>query len=124
MDNRLGLIDGRQVTHLTQENLPEVSKALSLALRGQAQVRTYRWHSITLVHLKGTEANTYIRYDDWVKILPHLSTGLFNNRSSYPFGWRTVADASAIDPRYDLTYQRVYSVLKSIFVDTIPNPVI
>lgn len=126
MDQRLFYIAGQRPERLTQRETPELAKAICAYFRRQASVTGGVSNGVSYVRLyRRGEFSVVVRWDDWVKILPYLSTGGFDTQT-VPEPSVTVLhperrfDASVIDLN-DPLYHRILSVLNGIFTVTFPT---
>lgn len=128
MDNRLQRLvrEGqRAASPLTDQDLPEVARGITAAVRGTARARSVRQKGENYVRIQGNGINVVVFKSAWEKVLPYLANGTLDPlQLPVEAGFRTFNpvvrfDASHID-RTDPLYNRVLGVLQSEFPTTVP----
>jgi hypothetical protein len=129
MDNRLHRLiqDGKRAPGPpTDQDLPEMAKGITAALRGNAKAHVVTRKGESYVRIEGVGINVVLYKRDWLKILPYLAdrtldTQLFPVEAGYKVSDPLVRyDASHID-RTDPLYGRVLWVLQTQFTGKIPT---
>jgi len=123
VDERLDLLNHRQVANLTWDDAPYVAKAIVACIRGKSIANPVYLNNVSMVHMQGTGINVYVLGEDWLKIVPYLADGTLNpNIVAYPIiGGDPKLDISTIDLQ-DLTlYQRVVGMLRGLFPTRFPT---
>lgn len=129
MDERLSYqLDRRKISHLRQENLPEVALAIVAAARGQCSAaRTvYRGTSVVEFHAPGV-LHVTILASDWARIHPYVKEGYFNpllvpceapKGYFHPEVWKSLSllglDTASV-------FERVLGILRREFPDSYPT---
>jgi hypothetical protein len=128
VDQRLFKIAGRRPERLTKADTPEVAKALTAYYRRQAQVTKGVLNDVAYVRLVNPGVlDVVIRWDDWVKILPYITNGTFDqtlvpNPTLFVDRPSTLADASIIDLT-DGLYERILTILNRLFTVEFPQSI-
>lgn len=128
MDNRLRRLikEGQRApSPLTDQDLPEIARGITAAVRGIAKAKSVRQKGESYVRIQGRGINVVVFKSAWEKVLPYLADGTFQPLQ-FPVeaGFRTFDpvtrfDASQIDIT-DPLYHRVLGVLQREFPTTVP----
>lgn len=128
MDNRLRRLikEQRAPSPLTDQDLPEIARGITAAVRGSATAKSVRQKGESYVRIQGKGINVVIFKSAWEKVLPYLVDGTLEPLQ-FPVeaGFRTFNPVTRFDASHiDLTdplYKRVLGVLQQEFLATFPN---
>lgn len=122
MDNRLFNITTRPAK-LRSQDLPMLAKALVGYYKGLVVVKTGRVNNIGYVRLETPSYHLQILNEDWVKILPYIETGDFDQSLT-----KAQLDYMANRREFDgvlldnsVYYQRILGTLETIFTEEYPE---
>lgn len=128
MDQRLFKIAGRRPERLTRADTPEVARALTAYYHRQAQITKGVLNEVAYVRLVNPGVlDVVIRLDDWVKIIPYITNGTFDqtlvpNPTMFVDRPSILADASTIDLT-DGLYERILATLNRLFTINFPQSI-
>ncbi len=126
MDSRLSLVNGRRLSRLRRQDLPEVARALLAWSRPGSRVGISIVIHISHTHITGKNFDVAILSEDWEKIEPLVKEGLFSQflfptRAPAVFSDPSVSlDLSLVDANDRQSYLRVLSLLWGLFPDSYP----
>lgn len=124
MASHLTRIGGLRPAPLTDLDLPNLAKAIIAYERRQAHVRCGSIRGISYVHLTGLGFEALVIAEEWRKLVPYLEDGTFNTTLT-PVPTKvlkpTTFDANNSDLSDPDYYQRVLTVLRSLFPTRVPH---
>lgn len=127
MDNRLGLLFDRRLSHLRTQDLPNVAFALTTYIRKLVPVQ------VAVVSISGAEAVSLscpwfqiaVLAEDWKKIQPYLQDDTFTPAIvALPFSGQLLRPEQVLIPSQvvqDPLYKRVLDVLTLLFPTSYPT---
>ena len=118
-------MDGRRLTRLRYEDLPNVARAITGYERRLVHVEQNTTHPVGFYRFTARAFNVVVLVSDFALILPYLQDGTFDPLQ-FPVprvvGLNTVAhDIGTIDQWDPLLYGRVYDQLQVLFPDRYPT---
>ena len=127
MDNGLRRIGGRKLpTAVLDVDLPDLARAVTSVLRGQADTQIFRVQDGGYVRLMGRGVDSIVAQSDWEKILTVIATEALTT-SFFPvesgtrvFDRAVQLSVSTVDAR-DPLYVRVYGLLQQLFKIKVPT---
>lgn len=124
MDSRLSLVNGRRLSRLRRQDLPEVARALLAWSKPGSSVGISVVSRIGYTHLCGRNFNVAILSEDWEKIEPLVREGLFS-QSLFPtrdpakfLNPGVSLDLSLVSANDRQSYLQVLSLLWDLFPDS------
>jgi hypothetical protein len=127
VDSRLSLVNGRRLSRLRQQDLPEVARALIAWSNpgGRAGVRVVR--NAKFIRLSGRNFDVAILNEDWQRIAPLVQEGVFTSFLT-PMGPPGVVldpgvseDSALVETRQSQRYQHVLGILETLFTESYPT---
>jgi hypothetical protein len=122
VDVRQDILDGRQVTFLTKDDVPILARAIVACIRKLGRIDRVRFHTVEVIKLTGVGFNLYVRSEDWLKIAPYLLDGTLNPTvTTFAPPTSQPIDVSTIDLQDRDLYVRVYNILLGLFPHAFPT---
>lgn len=119
MDQRLSRVAGLRPERLTPHELPGLARAMIAYVYKQVRLTHVLIQGVTCVRFYGPSTNFLVRQDDWIKVVPYLKDGSFDNltvsvsaplvRDRGAFYEESVVDIN------DPLYRRILNVLTTLF---------
>ena len=125
VDARLQLVDGKRLTRLRQEDLPDVAKAICGYERGLVRAERSFQRQVAFFRFTARGLDVVVLASDYAKILPYVQDGTFDP-IQYPPPQRAEAspdldpEVSRIDQWDPVFYTRVYGLLRALFPESYP----
>lgn len=129
VDNQLDRIHtpGRRApVSLTTADLPQVAKAITALIRGQARSKSADFRGRRYIRIRGLGSDVLIYSEDWKKIQPYIEDSTFS-----PLSFPVESGSQTLDPvtRFragtidvkDPMYKRVLGVLQQEFTKAFPT---
>ena len=125
VDARLQLVDGRMLSRLRQQDLPQAAKAIVGYTRGLVTAERVFSRQVPYYRFLGPGLDCIILATDFVKIIPLLKNGVLDPLQ-YPVPPIYPADPvnpdlSGIDQWDPVFYARVYNQLLRLFPESYPT---
>ena len=127
MDNGLRRVRGQRLpTAVADVDLPDLARAITSVMRGQAAAQTFRSDDRGYIRFLGRGIDVSIVAADWRRILEHiveesLTTDMFPvSPGVRPTDARVDLSSSTVDAR-DPLYKRVYGLLAQLFTLQVPT---
>lgn len=121
MDSRLGLVDGRRVSDLRDQDLPTVAFALVQLVRRRAKLEIYTSWGIRVATIRGIGVSCTVSANQWKLIHPILmdpppgqTTGYSDPATEFAFPSLDRADREL--------YRGFLGALSGVFVERWPVP--
>jgi len=121
VDARLFLLNGRQVTFLTDVDIQTVAKAILAALKGRAVAKTEYTHNIPVIQIRGPGVDVAIRGEDWQQIIPYLIDGSLEDVPERPMGNYDPQSFDDIAFKEQNLYLHILAVLEKTFTTKYPT---
>ena len=123
VDARLQLVDGRRLSSLRQQDLPQVAKAIVGYVRKLVRAENVYSRQVDYYRFTGTGLDCIILASDFVKIIPFLKNGVFDPlQYPVPHGsLQPYQDLANIDQWDPVFYARVYGQLLALFPQSYPT---
>lgn len=124
MDARQQLVDGRRLSRLRQEDLPDVAKAICGYERRLVRAERVFSRQVAYYRFVGQGLDCIVLATDYAKILPLILDGTFDP-SQYPAPQTgnpgVPADLSTLDQWDSVFFTRVLGHLRALFPDSYPT---
>jgi hypothetical protein len=127
VDSRLAFVNGRRLSRLRKQDLPEVAVALIAWSNPGSRVGVRVVKNTKFVRLSGRNFDVAILNEDWEKIAPLVKEGVFTSYLTFmgPPGVSLnpeVADDSAlVKTHQSQRYQHVLGILETLFPESYPT---